>query len=78
MPFPDLDEVYKSQWLESVGYPPSPGGPIKEDSIHDVKFEGGYLQTAQVHTIRKGDESNSEEDQDHNYRHGAEYWESVD
>jgi hypothetical protein len=52
---------------------------IKEGKVIEAMHVPHWQkQTAQVHTIRKGDESNSEEDQDHNYRHGAEYWESMD
>jgi hypothetical protein len=51
---------------------------IEEDKVIEAYVQHRQEQTAQVHTSRKGDESNSEEDQDHNYRHGAEYWESVD
>ncbi len=51
---------------------------IGEGKVIEAHVLHRQEQTAQVHTARKGDESNSEEDQDHNYRHGAEYWESVD
>ena len=51
---------------------------IEEDKVIEAYVPYRQEQTAQVHTVRKGDQSNSEEDQDHHYCHGAEYWESVD
>jgi hypothetical protein len=43
----DLGELYKSQWLESVGYPRNPGGPtrIQEHSISD---SSGLISNSKV------------------------------
>ncbi len=59
---------------DSVNIGPSMTGA--KFQIED-KVIGAYVQhqqerTAQVRTVRKGDELNSEEDQDHNNCHGAE------
>eukprot|EP00291_Cryptomonas_curvata_P021451 CAMPEP_0172166326 /NCGR_PEP_ID=MMETSP1050-20130122/8919_1 /TAXON_ID=233186 /ORGANISM="Cryptomonas curvata, Strain CCAP979/52" /LENGTH=1009 /DNA_ID=CAMNT_0012836923 /DNA_START=133 /DNA_END=3159 /DNA_ORIENTATION=+ len=47
---------------------PAPNGPTKE------KVQQWQEQTAQVHSVCESDDSKTEEKQDHNYRHGAEYW----
>ena len=62
--------IFKTKFMCYFDYQSAPNGPVKE------KVQQWQEQTAHVHPVCKGAET--EEEQDHNYRHGAQYWESVD
>ena len=62
--------IFKTKFMCYFDYQSAPNGPVKE------KVQQWQEQTAHVHPVCKGAET--EEEQDHNYRHGTEYWESVD
>ena len=75
--------IFKIEVLDELGQPHVPGGPIKETGGRQFQACKAYVQhrqeqTAKVHIVRKGGGNNSEEEQGQNFRHGAEYWKSVD
>ena len=72
--------MYDLTWSQySVGICPSPamtgGGQFQ---AFKANVQHRQEQTAKVHIVRKGGGNNSEEEQGQNFRHGAEYWKSVD
>ena len=79
--------IYDLTWSrDSVSISPeiTGGRQSQQDELKSVKFqsEKDYVQhrqeqTAQVHTVRDGDGDSLAEEEDHNFCHGAGYWESV-
>ena len=79
--------IYDLTWTrDSVSIRPeiTGGRQSRHDEMKLVKFQSEKAcvqhrqeQTAQVHTVRDGHGDSLAEDQDHNFRHGARYWESV-
>ena len=80
--------IYDLTWSrDSVNISPEITGcrQSQHDEMKSVKFQSEKAcvkhrqeQTAQVHTVRDGDGDSLAEEQDHNFRHGAGYWESLD
>ncbi len=82
----EMEEViFKRNLNFGFDYSRAPNGPRKEynclDSSEVQTQAAGDVQHRQEQEAKDyaASESNeTEEEQDHNYRHGAEYWQSVD